>query len=225
MDKPKSQNSLKEIATLFEENYNSPTKAFIWAKVLSEWGRIIFCGLLFLIVTVGIFLTVFVEFRKNQATINNATLNVSSHLKEVIHFVDIGKRSMEKREEILKNLMETVNISGSQPLDQKTIEQKLSVLLPLLKNCKDSRRAFISEFSESKNPQMHPEVSESLERLINDDSTSAFDKRTVVSLQEENQEWGNLCTLCENEVKRSQDELRQILNVQTKPSEGLSLAN
>jgi len=225
MSKLKSQDSLKDALDLFKGDYQSPTKALIWAKVLSEWGRIIFGGILFLIVTLGIFVTVFVEFRKDQAIMNNATLNISSHLKEVINFVDIGKRSMEKREEILKELMETVNVSTSQALDQKTIERKLSALSPLLKSCRDVRRSFIREFSESKNPQLNPEVSESLDRLINDGSTSTFDKQTVISLQEENQEWGKLCALCENEVKRSQDELRQILNTQTKPQESLSLAN
>ncbi len=225
MDKPKNQDSLKEIATLFNGDYNSPTKAFIWAKVLSEWGKIIFGGLLFLIVTLGIFLTVFVEFRKDQAIMNKATLNISSYLKEVMNFVDIGKRSMEKREEILKELMETVSVFVDQALDQKTIERKLSVLSPFLKKCRDARRTFIVEFSEGKNPLLNPEVAESFERLINDDNISAFDKQTAISLQEENEEWDALCTLCENEMKRVQGELHQVINTQTKPQESLSLAN
>ncbi len=40
----------------------------------------------------------------DHSIINNATLDILPHLKQVINFVDIGRRSTEKREEILKTL-------------------------------------------------------------------------------------------------------------------------
>ena len=214
MSKPQNQDALKEVINVFKEDYKSPIKAFAWAKVINEWGRIIFVGIIFFIVIMIIFVPLLVEYRKDHAVMKNATRNVANHLTEIIKFVDIGKRSMEQRNTILAELMQTIDVSAGQHLDQKIIDGKLSNLASILKRCRDARRAFIGDFSESKNPHANPEVSESFEKLVDDGSSFAKDKPSASTFDEENKEWGSLCALCENEVKRTQNEQHQILETQ-----------
>jgi len=214
MSKPQNQDALKEVINVFKEDYKSPIKAFAWAKVINEWGRIIFGGIIFFIVAMIIFVPLLVEYRKEHAIMNSASRNVANHLTEIIKFIDIGKRSIEQRNTILAELMQTIDVSADQPLDQGTIDGKLSNLASILKRCRDARRAFIGNFSDSKNPHVNPEVSESFEKLIDDGSSFAKDKPSASTFDEENKEWGNLCALCENEVKKAQDEKHQILETQ-----------
>lgn len=223
--KPKNQDSVKEIVHIFNNDYKTATKAFVWGKAINEWGRIIFGGGIFLVVALILFVPIFVEFRKDHATMNKAKVDIAAHLEEIVRFLDTGKRSMERRQELLKSLMETVNTYADKGLDQKTVERKLSILSKILQNCMDARRTFISEFAECKNPQLNPELSASFDKLIADGSIYTMDKPSIITLQEENTEWGNLCQLCENEIRRAEREQRQTINAQANTSESSSLGN
>src|ERR1700722_8877719 len=96
---------------------------------------------------------------------------------------------------------------------KKKKKQKLRVLSSLLESCKEASRTFVSALAEVKNPFLNSETTEALEKLIDVDRYFPGDYNPMImTLQEENAEWGNLCFLCENEIKRTQAELRNISN-------------
>lgn len=142
----------------------------------------------------------FFEFRQDNVVKGQAVSHIASQLGETISFIDIGKRSLEKREGILKEFMEATNISYSQLIDQKDIQNKLTLFSGLLESCRAARRIFVDALAKGKNPLLNPDISDAFNETITEgEGTLSFphEKPSIITLQEENAAWGNLCWLCE----------------------------
>ena len=100
---------------------------------------------------------------------------------------------------------------------QGAVEQKLHTLSSLLARCQEARRTFVSALATLKNPSLNPAISESFEKLIDDgEKHFADEKPALTTFHEESAHWGNLCFLCENELKKTQATLQ---NGISKPAE------
>ena len=97
-----NKDSFKGVIGIFKKGYNAPSKAFVWAKALNEWGRIGIGALIFLVVAGLVLVAVFSQSYQKQALMDQVGQNLSSSLSDTVSFIDIGKRSLEKREELLK---------------------------------------------------------------------------------------------------------------------------
>lgn len=210
MEKSNSQRPLKEIVELFKGEYNKPTKAWVWAKAIKEWASVLI-GIFVVLIVSGVFiLPLFYEYNKESARTRKATATLTPHLKEIMSYIDIGKRSMEARGQILKALMEFASISSEGASSQTTIEKQVSLLSSLSKECKASRKAFLSALGSVKNPRLNAELSSSFEKVIDDGSFFHQDRPKAIGFEEESKEWGELCALCENAAIRAQNELAQL---------------
>ena len=111
--------------------------------------------------------------------------------------------------------MEATSLSSGQLTDQKGIENKLTLLSALLESYRDARRTFVSALSNAKNPLLNPDISDSFKESITEGAgTLSFRRETpsVITLQEENESWENLCWLCGQEIKRTQPLLQNVSN-------------
>jgi hypothetical protein len=99
-----NKDSFQQLISLFKEGYNTPGKTFIWAKALNEWKRLGGIGITVLILSL-IFFAVSKEFRQEAMVKDNAVSSIASKVDETMSFVEVGRGSLEKREELLKELM------------------------------------------------------------------------------------------------------------------------
>lgn len=199
-----NKNSFQQLITLFKEGYKSSSKTFVWAKALNEWKRLGGIGITVFILCL-IFFVVSKEFRQEAMVKDSAVSSIASKVNETMSFIEVGRRSLEKREELLRELMQVEeNWAGS---SQNAKEKKLNALSSLLENCREARRYFMNEFSKVKDPRLNPEIGEQFDTLVaaGEDSRSR-EKPTLVTFEEESTQWRNLCWLCENEVKKAQSE-------------------
>ena len=195
-----NKDSFKQLIGIFKEGYQGPGKTFAWGKAFNEWDRF-GVGAIALLVVCLVFLSAFLELRREHRMIDKAGHILSLQLNEVMTFIDIGKRSFEAREELLKELMPLVAFAGPP-------HGKMPLLSVLLERCRQTRHTFVGAFSKVQNPFLDPEVAEAFETLTKGDKDDSFfekKKPIVTSLQEESDAWENLCWLCNDEIKRTQD--------------------
>ncbi|MBP9692250.1 MAG: hypothetical protein KBD90_02850 [Alphaproteobacteria bacterium] len=65
-----------------------------------------------------------------------------------------------------------------------------------------ARRRFITELTQARNPFENPEVSKAFDSLIENRDDFFKENNKVLDSQRENEQWGELCELCQNEVKK-----------------------
>ena len=204
-----NNNSFKEIFAVFKEGLHSPAKALVWSKAFREVGRVGVGLGVFGAIILGLFCLVFSSHQERGQELKQASDMLSPQFADAINFIDTGKRSLEAREEILKELMTAIDVPAGQSQSQGAVEQKLHTLSSLLARCQESRSTFVSALSMLKNPSLNPEISNSFERLIDDgEKHFADEKPSLITFQEESAHWGNLCFLCESEVKKAQATLQ-----------------
>ena len=158
MEHLKHKDSFKEIINIFKEGYNTPGKAFVWAKVFNMWS-IFALGSIFLIALLISSFLFFKGLHTKQESVDNEAHVLSSHLEDTITFMDIGRRSLEKRQSLLNVLMQSSIEPTSQSSSQTVLEQKLKTLQSLLLSCIEARQMFISALAEAKNPLLNTDLS------------------------------------------------------------------
>jgi hypothetical protein len=199
-----NKDSFQQLITLFKEGYKSSSKTFVWVKALNEWKRLGGIGFTVLILCL-IFLAVSKEFRQEAMVKDSAVSSIASKAYETMSFIDVGRRSLEKREELLKELMQAEENWADTSQDTK--EKKLNFLSSLLENCREARRYFMNEFSKVKDPHLNSEIGEQFDTLIAAGEDSRIkEKPTLITFEEESTKWGNLLWLCENLFEKAQAE-------------------
>ncbi|MDP4155030.1 MAG: hypothetical protein Q8929_05270 [Bacillota bacterium] len=135
-------------------------------------------------------------------------------MKDIVKFMAICQRSVNKRQELLASLMKTIESYNDIKLDKENIEQKIKSLSIKASLCNSTRGSIINQFTGARNPFENPEISTALNALIEDTDDFFRENRKALNPQLESEEWGKLCALCQNEVKKANNELVQLLKIE-----------
>ena len=111
--------------------------------------------------------------------------------------------------------METLNLYANDKLDQKNIEEKASTISLIANTCNTARRIAIREFTGIRNPFEDPDVSQAFDKAIENRDDFFKENNKIFNFQLENEQWGKLCKFCQDEVKKANQELAQILGQNT----------
>lgn len=214
MNKSQKQDSLREMLDIVKGDYNLPGKLWVWGKVIKEWTGLIIGAIIFLLIVL------FVVFSIRGAGsrieyVNSSQQTVLLPMQDIVTFMAVCQRSINKRQEIFKSLMKILNLYTNNELDQKDLERKARTVSTIANTCNTARQIAIMEFTEIRNPFEVPEVSKAFDQTI-ENSDDFFKKNNeVLNFQKENEEWGKLCELCQNEAKKANQKLAQILGQNT----------
>src|SRR3990167_5017251 len=196
MNKNQKQEPLQEMIQVLKGDYNFPVKLWVWGKVVKEWAGIIVGSAIFFLVALFIVLSIKGERQNTKSEMNAKQAVVSTlPIKDIVAFLATTQRSINKRQEIFESLIKTMESYGNEKLDKKSLEIKISTLSSIFRTCNTLRGRFINEFTRAENP----------DEFFNENNK-------VLNFQRDNEEWGKLCDLCQNEVKKANNELVQLLN-------------
>lgn len=211
MNKNSNHDSTKEIMELIKNDYNFPVKLYVWGKAISEWGGIIVGGIIVFIVLL-LLLAAIGSGLKDQEK-NKSHQTASLPMREIVTYLALLQRSVNERQRIYQYLMHGVGryekYKQYSP-DQKQLEEIIQSLTLAADSCKSSRGQVIRGFADNKNPFEDPEVSAAFDKLIEPQDFFRENKK-VLEFQLENEQWAELCTLCQEEVKRARNELAELL--------------
>ncbi|MBP9691887.1 MAG: hypothetical protein KBD90_00965 [Alphaproteobacteria bacterium] len=210
MNKNQKQDSLQEMLDIVKGDYNLPGKLWVWSKVIQEWAGLIIGGIIFFL----IILFVIFSIRGGGSRIeyvNSSQQTVLLPMKDIVTYMAVCQRSINERQEIFKGLMETLNLYANDKLDQEDLERKARTVSTIANTCNTARSIAIMEFTRIRNPFEDPDVSKVFDKAI-ENSDDFFKKNNeVLNLQKENEQWGELCAFCQNEARKANQELAQIL--------------
>lgn len=218
-NKNQKQDTLKEMLDILKGDYNFPVKLWVWGKVVKEWAGIIIGSTIVLAIVLFLVFAIKGAGEKSEH-VNSSQQTITLPMKDIVKFMAICQRSVNKRQEVLKSLMETIESYKDSKLDKENIEQKIKSLSLDASLCNATRGNIIDQFTQTHNPFDNPEISTALnELLVDSDGFADFfneDKKTL-DPQLESEEWGKLCALCQSEVKKANNELIQILKAEEIP--------
>lgn len=210
MDKIQKQDTLKEMLEILKGDYNFPVKLWVWGKVIKEWAGIIIGSAIFL--SIALFLVFAIT-----GGLNSSQQTVRLPMKDIVKFMAICQRSVNKRQELLASLMKTIESYKDSKLDKENIELKIKSLSVKASLCNSTRGAIINQFTRARNLFENPEISTALYEIIEDNDDFFRENRKALNPQLESEEWGKLCALCQTEVKKANDELVQLLKAEESP--------
>lgn len=213
MNKNQKQDSLQEMLNSLKGDYNFPVKLWVWSKMLQEWAGLIIGGAIFLLILLFIIFSMKGGSSKVEY-VNSSQQTVLLPMQDIVTFMAVCQRSINERQEILKGLMETMNLYANRKLNQKSLERKTSTLSSIANTCNTARRIALREFTRVRNPFEDPEISRVFDQLVENRDDFFKENNKVLNSQLENEQWGELCELCQNEVKKANEELAQILKVE-----------
>lgn len=226
MNEKQHQDFLQKVVDIFQGNYAAPTKALVWAKTVKEWGGIIVSTILLAIASlwiVGIFLAHkdTVELSKKVSSVyedpvpslepgspynqERAVREVVPHVKDLLKFVTLVTNSINKRQEILENLLVLSDVFHND--SQEALEKKLSALSTLSRQCTTEKGKFVSNMAKGPNP-FEIEIADAVRELIGESYRSLGDG-IAIEPRQETTHWNQLCTLCQKEVSRANELLLQ----------------
>lgn len=216
MNKSQKQNSLQEMLDIVKGDYSLPGKLWVWSKVIQEWAGLIIGGIiLFLIVLFVVF-----SIRGGGSRIeyvNSSQQTVLLPMKDIVTYMAICQRSLNERQEIFKSLMDTIKLYSNKQLDQERLERKAKTISTIANTCNTARRIVIREFTGITNPFEDPDVSKAFDQAIENPDDFFKKDNEVLNFQKENEQWGKLCELCQDEVRKANQELAQILDQNPQP--------
>ncbi|OJW47888.1 MAG: hypothetical protein BGO67_03085 [Alphaproteobacteria bacterium 41-28] len=103
MNKGREQDSMKEMLNILKGHYSAPTKLWIWGKVIKEWSGIILGGGIFIFAFFYIIFSISGSVSHVQY-VNGSQQPVVLPMKDIVKFMAICQRSINKRQEILESL-------------------------------------------------------------------------------------------------------------------------
>ncbi len=210
MNKRQKQDSLREMLDIVKGDYNFPGKLWVWGKVVKEWAGLIIGAIIFLLIVLFVIFSIRGAGSKIEY-VNSSQQTVLLPMQDIVTYMAICQRSINKRQEIFKGLIETLNLYADNELDQKNLERKVKTVSTIANTCNTARRRVIREFTRIKNPFEDPDVSKAFDQAI-ENSDDFFKKNNeILRFQKENEQWGKLCEFCQNEAKKANQELAQIL--------------
>ena len=209
MNKSQKQDSLQEMLDIVKEDYNFPAKLWVWSKVIQEWAGLIIGVIIFLLIVFSIRGSSKIEY------VNSSQQTVLLPMKEIVTYMAVCQRSINERQEIFKSLMKTINLYTNKKLDQEKLERKASAISTIANTCNTARQIAIMQFTRISNPFEDPDVSKVFDKAI-ENSDDFFKKNNeILNFQKENEQWSELCAFCQNEAKKANQELAQILGQNT----------
>jgi hypothetical protein len=214
MDKSQKQDSLKEMIDILKGDYNLPVKLWVWGKIIKEWAGIIIGIIIFLSIALFIVLAIR-EAQKEANEKNGAQYAAVLPMKDIVAFMATCQRSINKRQEVLESLMQTIQMYAGRELEKESVEQKLHALSNTLSRCNTNRRIIISEFERASNPFDFPGVHANFMKWVENPYDFFGKNKEFLDSQWENEQWEKLCSLCQNEVKKANNELVQLLKMGT----------
>ncbi|OJW49676.1 MAG: hypothetical protein BGO67_04000 [Alphaproteobacteria bacterium 41-28] len=209
MNKNQKQDSLQEMLSILKEDYNFLAKLWVIGKVIKEWTSLIIGAIIFILIV--LFILFAIRGGSKIEYVNNSQQTVLLPMKDIVTFMAICQRSINKRQEIFKSLMEILNLYPNGKLYQKDLEEKARTISTIANTCNTARSIAIMEFTRIRNPFEDPDVSKAFDQAI--ENRDDFFKRNneVLNFQKENEQWRKLCELCQDEVRKANQELAQIL--------------
>jgi hypothetical protein len=210
MNKNQKEDSLQEMLNMLKGDYNFPLKLWAWSKVLQEWAGLIIGGVIFFLIVLFVIFSMKGGSSKVEY-VNSSQQTVLLPMQDIVTFMAVCQRSINKRQEILKSLMETMNLYANRKLNQKSLERKASALSSISGTCNMARGRLIRELTQVKNPFEDPEISGAFDQLIENHNDFFKENNKILDFQLENEQWGELCELCQDEVRKANQELAQIL--------------
>ena len=214
MNKSQKQDSLQEMLDIVKGEYNFPAKLWVWSKVIQEWAGLIIGGIIFLLIVLFIVFSIR-EGGSRIEYVNSSQQTVLLPMQDIVAYMAVCQRSINKRQEIFRSLMKTLSLYTNNRLDQKDLERKVRTVSTIANTCNTARRRAIREFTQITNPFEDPNVSKAFDQSI-ENSDDFFKKdNEVLSFQKENEQWGKLCELCQDEARKANQELAQILGQNT----------
>lgn len=210
MNKNQKQDSLQEMLSILKEDYNFLAKLWVMGKVIKEWTGLIIGAIIFLLIVLFIVFSIRGAGSKVEY-INSSQQTVLLPIKDIVIFMAICQRSINERQEIFKSLMDTIKLYTNKKLDQERLERKVKTISTIANTCNTARRIAIREFTGIRNPFEDTDVSKAFDQTIENRDDFFKKNNEVLNLQKENEQWGKLCELCQNEVRKANQELTQIL--------------
>lgn len=210
MNKIQKQDSLQEMLDIVKGDYSFPAKLWVWSKVIQEWTGLIIGGIIFLLITLFIVFSIRGGGSRIEY-VNSSQQTVLLPMKDIVAYMAVCQRSINERQEIFKSLMETLNLYANDKLDQEDLERKVGTVSTIANTCNTTRRIAIREFTRIENPFEDPDVSKTFDQAIENHDDFFKKNNEVLNLQKENEQWGKLCELCQNEARKASQELAQIL--------------
>lgn len=200
------QESVKEMLNMLKGDYNFPVKLWVWGKVIKEWAGIIIGSSIFFLIALFIVLSIREERQNIKDNVNVLPM------KDIVTFLAIYQRSIDKRQKVFESLMETIELYGNNKLNKESLERKISTFSSISSLCNGERGMIVKEFTRTQNPFEDPKVSTAFDKLIENPNDFFKKNNKVLDFQRENEQWGILCAFCQNEVKKANNELVQLLN-------------
>ncbi len=132
---------------------------------MKEWAGIIIGSAIFLLI--ALFLVFAIKGAgRNVEYVNSAQQTVHLPMKDIVTFMAICQRSVNKRQELLESLMATIESYKDRNLDKENIEQKIKSLSLDASIFNSTRGSIINQFTRARNPFENPEISPALNALI-----------------------------------------------------------
>ena len=209
MNKIQKQDSLQEMLDIVKGDYNFPAKLWVWSKVIQEWAGLIIGAIIFLLVV--LFIVFSIRGSSKIEYVNSSQQTVLLPMQDIVTFMASCQRSINKRQEIFKSLMEILNLYSNGKLDKKDLEEKARTIAIIANTCNTARSIAIMEFTRIKNPFEDSEVSQAFDQATENRDDFFKKNNEVLNFQKESEQWGKLCELCQDEVRKANQELAQIL--------------
>ncbi len=209
MNKSQKQDSLQEMLDIVKGDYNFPAKLWVWSKVIQEWTGLIIGTIIFFLIV--LFIIFSIRGSSKIEYVNSSQQTVLLPMKDIVTYMAICQRSINERQEIFKSLMGTIKLYTNKQLDKERLERKVKTISLIANTCNTARRIAIREFTGIRNPFEDPKISLTFDQLIENRDDFFKENNKVLNSQLENEQWGKLCELCQDEVKKANQELAQIL--------------
>lgn len=210
MNNNQKQDSIQEMLNIVRGDYNFPAKLWVWSKVIKEWTGLIIGAIIFLLIVLFIVFSIR-DTGSRIEYVNSSQQTVLLPMQDIVTYMATYQRSINKRQEIFKSLMDTLNLYTDDELDQEDLERKVRTVSTISNTCNTARRIAIREFTRISNPFEDPAVSKAFDQAIENRDDFFKKNNEVLSFQKENEQWGKICELCQDEARKANQELAQIL--------------
>jgi hypothetical protein len=204
-----NKDSLQEAIDIFQENYHTPTKAIVWAKTLQEGARFI---VPLVVIVFLVSLSMLMSHRPDVSELPPDEYNVIGNLRGIVKFMDVAKSSVNERQELYADLMDTLAMYEGRKLRQENLHRKISTLTSSLSICNNTREIHMIRLYKVKNPLSDPDIAASYARIAGSLEELPARKGPPLTVESERKQWNLLCKRCATELHKAQQELVQLLN-------------